>query len=237
MSAEVERNLRGRRRWPWIVGASVLVIAVLAAVVWFLWLPQYRPSLHEGERYGIDVSNHQGTIDWEQVAADNIDFTYIKATEGGDHTDASFARNWRAADRAGLERGAYHFFTLCTPGLDQARHFLSVVREDPGSLPPAVDLELAGNCRARPSASAVRKELTTFVGLVERTTRQPMLLYIGDDFERRYPVREQLSRSLWHLRVLRRPNVERWLVWQVMGFAHVEGVGGHVDLDVMAARR
>jgi lysozyme len=233
MEAEVERKAHGRRRWPWIALVSLLVFAVLAAVVWFVWLPQYRPALKGGEHYGIDVSHHQGSIDWTRVAADDIDFAYIKATEGRDHTDTSFARNWSAAGEAGLDRGAYHFFTLCTDGAQQARHFLSVVPGDAGALPPAVDLELAGNCRARPSAKVVRAELTTFIRVVERRTGQ-MLLYVGDDFEHRYRVRERLHRPLWHLRVLRRPNVDHWLVWQVMGFAHVEGVTGRVDLDVMA---
>ena len=60
-----------------------------------------------------------------------------------------------------------------------------------------------------------------------------MLLYVGDDFERRYPVRAQLDRPLWHFRFLRRPNVDGWVVWQVTGFADIEGIDGGVDLDVM----
>ncbi len=221
-----------RRRWPWIAGAVLTVTAGVAAGLRFVWLPEYRPALRAGERYGIDVSNHQGAIDWDRVAGDDIDFAYAKATEGGDFTDARFAANWAAAGDAGLERGAYHFFTLCTPGDAQARHFLSVVPDDADALAPAVDLELAGNCRDRPDNATVQRELAAFLALVEEATGHEVILYVGDDFEGRYPVRRQLDRPIWHPRFLRRPNVDRWVIWQVMGFAHVDGIDGSVDLDI-----
>ena len=72
---------------------------------------------------GIDVSHHQGDIDWHIVKAAGVDFAFIKASEGGDYRDREFARNWEEAGRAGIARGAYHFFTFCTAGLDQAHNF------------------------------------------------------------------------------------------------------------------
>lgn len=212
-----------RRRWPWVVVAAVPALVGVAAFVWFVWLPQYRPSLREGERYGIDVSHHQGEIDWQRVADDDISFAYIKATEGGDWTDVRFVENWEGAGAAGLERGAYHFFTLCAPGDAQARQFLSILPEDDDALPPAVDLELAGNCSARPNNADVQRELDVFLRSVEEATGLTMVVYAGDDFEGRYPVREQLDRPLWHRRILRRPTVAGWVIWQVMGHAHVRG--------------
>lgn len=216
-----------------MVAVGVLVAAGAGAVGWFVWLPEYRPALRPGERYGIDVSHHQGEIDWRRVAGDGIEFAYVKATEGGDFTDRRFEANWRGAAAAGLDRGAYHFFTLCRPGAVQARHFLEVVPVDPDALAPAVDLELAGNCSARPPRATVLREVRTFLSIVEDAVGRPALLYVGDDFERRYQARQVLGRPLWHLRFLRRPDVDGWVVWQVMGFAHVDGVDGDVDLDVM----
>ena len=215
----------------------VVALGGVAAVLWFVWMPEYRPALRAGERYGVDVSAHQGDIDWPQVAADDIEFAYIKATEGGTHTDVRFQENWDGAARAGLDRGAYHFFTLCTPGAVQARHFLSVVPQTVDGLPPAVDLELEGNCKRRPADDRVRSEVDAFVAIVEDATGQQVLVYLGDEFERRYPTRERLARPLWHPRFLRRPDVRGWLVWQVSGFAHVDGVHGDVDLDVMRRSR
>jgi lysozyme len=210
----------------------LVVVSAVTAWGWFVWLPGYRPSLQEGERYGIDVSSHQGRIEWERVALDDISFAYIKATEGGDFVDSRFIENWTGARAAGLARGAYHFFTLCASGEEQAQNFLRVVPDSPDALPPAVDLELAGNCGARPDRAAIDRELRAFLALVDRATGHDVVLYVGDDFEGRYPVRASMDRPLWVRRSLRRPRVAGWVIWQVSGFARVDGVRGRVDLDV-----
>jgi len=157
---------------------------------------------------------------------------YVKASEGGDFVDRRFGENWRAAGEAGLDRGAYHFFSLCTPGLVQARNFLAVASPDPVALAPAVDLELAGNCGERPDAAVVHTELDAFLRQVEDAWRTEVVLYVGDDFEARYGVRRGVVRPLWHRRFLLRPDVDDWQIWQVHGYAHVDGVSGRVDLDL-----
>jgi lysozyme len=221
------------RRWLVVAAATLAVLVVAAAVGRYVWLPTYRPGIHSGERYGIDVSNHQGGIDWNAVRRDGIRFAYIKATEGGDFTDAYFAANWAGAAAAGVDRGAYHYFTLCTPGATQAANFLRALPPDGhGELAPAVDLELAGNCRQRPDRAMVDRELTTFLSLVEAQTHMPTVLYVGEDFAERYPATSLLHRPRWRLRFLRRPHGD-WVAWQVDGLAHVNGIHGKVDLDVL----
>jgi lysozyme len=223
-----------RRWWPYVVGGLVVTPALLvSAIGWFWWLPQYRPALRDGERYGVDVAHHQGNIDWDQVAGDDIAFAYIKATEGGDHLDRSFAANWEGAAAAGLDRGAYHFFTLCRSGRDQAEHFLATVPDDPSALPPALDLELAGNCADRPSREWVEREVGIFAEMVEEPTGQPVVLYVGADFEGRYHLRDELDRPFWHRRILLRPDVPGWWIWQFTARASVDGIDGAVDLNVM----
>ena len=222
---------------PWRRRLSIGLVLTLAAawLGWYRWLPEYRPSLRAGERYGIDVAHHQGTIDWQRVARDGIAVAYIKATEGGDLIDPSFIANWRGADDAGIVRGAYHFFTLCRTGVDQARFFVDTVNgagADPSAMAPAVDLELAGNCGKRPTGAALRAELTAYLKLVEAAAGKSAVLYIGRDFEARYHVRRWLARYQWRPRFLRRPDVDGWYVWQVDGLAHVKGIKGPVDLDV-----
>lgn len=211
----------------------VVVVVLLVGAAGALWFTNWRPALDVGERYGIDVSHHQGTIDWPAVAGDGITFAYVKASEGGDWVDEDFAESWAGARKAGLDRGAYHFFSLCTPGAAQARHFLAVVPPDEHALAPAVDLELAGNCAERPAPDAVRTELVAFLRLVEDAWKVPVLLYVGDDFEDVYPVRADLGRPLWERRFFFRPDIAGWHIWQLHGFANVAGVNGRVDLDIM----
>ena len=224
------------RRLVVALTVAVVVISLLGATVWFVFLPNWRPPLRAGEQFGIDVSSHQGSIQWPRVAADDIRFAYIKATEGSDFTDQKFADNWRGAGAAGLRRGAYHYFTLCTPGADQAANFLRIAPPDARALPPAVNLELVGNCASRPSRAELERELAAFIGRIELAWHVPVMPYVGDEWERMYPSRNRLARRLWQLRVLRRPHQAQWVVWQVHGLAHIEGIKGRVDLDVMRKR-
>lgn len=210
----------------------VIILGVIAGFVWWGWLPHYRPGLQAGESYGIDVSNHQGAVDWESVAGDNIDFVYIKATEGGDFVDDWFARNWSGARAAGLDTGAYHFFTLCRSGAEQADNFLTTVPTEQTQLPASLDLELAGNCAERPSAEWVHQEVLLWINRVHRATGQEVLLYVGPRFDEMYDITETFSEPTWHRQLWRRPGDDRWQVWQLSYRSSVDGVDGGVDLNV-----
>ncbi len=218
------------------LGAVLILVGGAASAWWFHWIPNWRPPLRNGEIYGIDVSAHQEAIDWEAVAGDDMEFAYIKATEGGDFVDNRFEVNWRDAGEAELQRGAYHFFTLCTPGRAQAQNFLRVARPDPDALAPAVDLELAGNCSARPPQDDVMKELDVFLEQVEQRWERETVLYVGNDWREAYPLGERESRPLWLRRFLLRPSAA-WAIWQLHGYASVHGIEGGVDLNVMRGDR
>lgn len=221
-----------RRRRAWIaLGACGVVIIVAVAAGWFFWLPAFRPALLAGEAYGIDVSAYHGRIDWQQVAGQHVSFAYIKASEGGDFVDRRFTANWSGASRAGVPHGAYHFFSLCTPGLAQARNFLRVVPVQPGELAPALDLELSGNCSRRPARRAIETQLKDYLQAVQRAMRQAVVIYLGDDFARYYHLPMLYRHPLWLRSILRRPP-PGWTIWQVDGYAHIPGISGDVDLDV-----
>jgi lysozyme len=146
---------------------------------------------------GIDVSHHQGVVDWGKVAKSDVAFAILKATEG-DYVDETFARNLVGAHAAGLVVGAYHFFTLCRPGADQAANFLKVVPRDRAMFPPAVDIEFVGNCGAPPAVADLQRELTAFP--VEAAFRRPAIIYVIDAAAAQYqaaiPNRPRWVRSL-----------------------------------------
>ena len=218
------------RRRTTVAGiAAVLALSVAAG---FAWRPHDRPPLRLGGLRGIDVSHYQGAINWSDVASGGISFAYIKATEGTNFVDPRFAQNWAGAEAAGLRRGAYHFFTLCSPGPDQATNFLNTVPVESDSLPPALDLELSGNCSARPPASSVEAEIGAYLQAVEAATGQQVVIYVRDDFEKRYPVRDWFPRPQWRSGPHRRSTNADWAIWQ-LGSGPVSGISGHVDLDVM----
>lgn len=189
-------------------------------------------GLQDGEVLGIDVSSHQQGIDWKQVRGAGISFAYIKATEGSGHVDERFTANWRGARKAGVARGAYHYFTLCSTGEEQAIDFLNAVPPDETDLPPALDLELDGSCAARPDAAAVDHEVDAFVAAVEKGWGRRVVVYSSWDWRNAYPLPEETGRPQWLMQSAARPD-DAWDIWQVRFDARVPGIDHDVDLDVM----
>ena len=98
------------------------------------WPRAQAPTDHDV--HGVDVSRFQGEIDWTRAANSGVEFAFIKATEGGDRVDPKFKDNWRATRRAGIPRGAYHFYYFCRPAKDQAEWFIKNVPAECGSPAP-----------------------------------------------------------------------------------------------------
>ncbi len=61
---------------------------------------------------GVDISSYQEDVDFTALRSEGIEFAFIKATEGAEHTDTSFASKWSEAEAAGLTTGAYLFFSF-----------------------------------------------------------------------------------------------------------------------------
>jgi len=184
---------------------------------------------------GVDVSHHQGEIDWRRVHGDRIDFAYLKATEGSSFTDPRFATNTREARQAGLRVGGYHYFTLCSPGTPQAEHFVSVLEGAPArTMPPAIDLELLGNCADPPPREDLLAEVRAFIDVVEQRTGQRVVVYAYPEFEDRFQVREVLDRRLWVRRIGDTPPAGDWWLWQRDDQAEIAGIDAPADLNLLA---
>ena len=127
---------------------------------------------------GIDISHHNGDIDFERVRAAGNAFVFAKATQDTEFVDPMFVTNMMRARQAGLAAGGYHFFDYSLDGRDQADHFidrLELAGALDGALPPVVDVE----CWA-PIGSSIHAvsaaRLRDFVARVyERTGRLPII--------------------------------------------------------------
>jgi lysozyme len=182
---------------------------------------------------GVDVSNHQGAIDWRALAADDVHFVYIKASEGGDFVDQRFAENWQAALAAGLYVGGYHFFTLCRSGVDQARHFAAVLPDDgPRVMPPAVDLEHMGPCRKGPTIENVEAEVQAFLAAMEQFYGARPILYTTREFHDAH-ITALRGERYWLRSLFRKPDFREndWIIWQHHNRGSKRGVPGPIDLN------
>lgn len=231
-----------RLRIVLFVGLGVLAVLGLAgAGVWTGVLHLPYPSRDEFPVRGVDVSNHQGSVDWSWVKAAGFAFAYVKASEGRTFTDPYFATLSEGARRAGLKVGAYHYFTFCSDGAAQAERFLAASGgRVPGDLPPVVDLEYGGNCSRRPAPEEFDREYAAFDAKVTAAFGRPPVLYTTSDFAARYLDGAQrrgsrlAGRRLWVRETLGRASgrCERWAFWQYSDRGRVDGIDGPVDLDV-----
>ena len=180
---------------------------------------------------GIDLSHHNGPVDWGRLGTAPLDFVYLKATEGTDHTDPRFQENWQAATRLGWQVGAYHFYLLCRKGAPQAENFIRQVEVRAGTLPPAVDLEHAHNCTARGGRDAALSELRVFLGALEAEYGAVPVIYTTPAFHSECLAGEGFeAHPLW-IRSLDGKPQGPYAIWQYSMKGKVTGVEGPVDLN------
>jgi lysozyme len=188
--------------------------------------------------HGVDVSRWQGDIDWPRLRAHGANFAYIKATDGGDHLDPMFKKNWRAADEAGLRRGAYHFFYWCRTGGEQADWFIRNVPKVANALPPVIDVEWNGEsrCRKRPSRERVLEKMQVFMDKLEAHYGQRPVIYTAPDFYEDNLQGAFPNHHFWLRAVAQHPRKvypgRKWVFWQYSGSGLSKGVSGRIDLNV-----
>ncbi len=186
--------------------------------------------------HGIDVSHHQGRIDWQEVAAMNIHgidigFCFIKASEGTSFTDNRFAHNWRNAKKAGIPRGAFHYFTAGIDGTLQAKKFLNTVSFEKGDLVPVVDIEEANGL----GRAALVRSLSDWLELVEQRCGKKPIIYTGADFYAKYLEGDFDDYPIWvaHYFAPLGPRISRdWHFWQHSERGRVNGIATRVDFNV-----
>ncbi|MEZ4322374.1 MAG: GH25 family lysozyme [Myxococcota bacterium] len=194
--------------------------------------PPVRPPAQYGVR-GIDVSHHQGWVDWPRVAESReVSFVFVKATEGTTHVDRRFHRNWAGAREAGLRVGAYHYFSLCRTGADQAAHFIATVPRVPDGLPPVVDIEADRRCNRDDRLARTGVEVAAWVDAVQAHFGVRPLVYASSSFERTHLAPAGIGGPLWLAAYTRSPRNRGWTFWQYTDRGRVPGIRGPVDGNV-----
>lgn len=229
---------RFRYRWRPVVGtvAGVLLALGVAGLVAWLFFIWWRPSTDDFPQQGVDVSDAQGAIDWPVVRAGGAQFAYLRATYGATGRDAMFAQHWRGVYEAGLRRGAYLTYSLCQLAIDQANNFNTVVPHDADALPPAVFVDFAPDCAARPERDVVIGEIARLMSLIENHTGKPALLKISPAFEARYRLSAAIPRPIWEISNFFPPEyaARPWRLWQANDRRRIDGAEQPVHWTVVA---
>ncbi|MFT3979441.1 MAG: GH25 family lysozyme [Ferruginibacter sp.] len=224
----------------------IAIAALICSVAFFSWYLR-RPSFVHYPAFGIpiptnysihgiDVSRYQKTIGWKlvkemEIDGINIDFVFIKATEGLGGVDPQFARNWLQAGKQELHRGAYHFFVAGKSGKTQAQNFIKTVRLQPGDLPPVLDIEETYGVKKE----LLQQQLQEWIDIIEKSYSIRPIIYTNVSFYEKYLAGKFDSYPLWiaHYQQQDKPRINRqWHFWQHSETGHVNGIDTYVDFNV-----
>ena len=220
-------------------GITILLTALLLAGGSYAGLSLYgryfgeapEPSEEAYPVRGIDLSAHNGAVDFEELSSQGVSFAYIKATEGTDFADRYFLDNARLAGRSGIACGAYHFFRFDTDGELQAINFLWALRGRHFDLVPAIDIEEWGNPDGHATARIVER-LRIMITYLEAHGVHPML-YTNKDGYYRFIRGNFDSYPLW-ICSFSDPPLEGnapWTLWQYSHRGRIDGIPSTVDLN------
>jgi lysozyme len=234
-SMQLPKSLITKKLIPIAILTTLLGGIGLGTGFYFGLIRIHEPDRQQYPVRGIDISAFQKQIDWSKLDRNEVDFIFMKATEGGDFKDPNFPDNWRNAGQSKLNRGAYHFFTFCKPGKIQAQNFISSVPVETNTLPPIIDLEFIGNCKVRPSVATLKQELQDYITEVQKTYKQTPILYTTQEFYDAYLQKEFSSNPIWISNFYSQPHLadgRQWAFWQYTERGRVAGVPTLVDRNV-----
>ena len=190
------------------------------------------PARNPEARYdGIDISSHQGTIDWEKVSSDkDIRFVYIKATEGSTYRSPHYPDNITNARRSGLLVGSYHYLTTTSSIERQFKNFSTFALRSIQDLIPMLDVELRGDW----SRSQLIDSVAKFCRLTEQHYGVKPMIYSTMGF---YNKNLTPHFNKYHLYIGRYSNMEpeinwdgEYTIWQYSESGIIPGIDAYVDL-------
>ena len=229
----------------WMLGIVVaifyswVIYANLVEPFGFRWRALYGdPNYPEGyEIHGIDISHHQGKIEWTKlrnamINRTSLKFVMVKATEGSDYIDENFYENFSHVRELGIIRGAYHFWSNLSTAREQAYFFLDKVKLEEGDLPPVLDVE---NMPSNMSVEEFQMEILAWLHIVEDRYHVKPIIYTYYKFKETYLGDSRFDDyPYWiaHYYVSQVQYQGKWKFWQHTDVGRLPGIRGYVDLDI-----
>lgn len=199
-----------------------------------IYSPQILKDESEVNLKGIDVSWAQGNIDWKAVSQSGIDFAYIRVGRGdidgnGPKADKYFLQNISEANKYGIDVGVYFYSYALTEedAREEARLTIDLIKNFTVSYPVVYDLE---EWMDRSNLADIAK---AYMDTIIDAGYFPML------YSYRYGIDGHFSKeftdtyALWVAQRNTRPETEYdYYIWQYSFTGEVDGIKGHVDLDI-----
>ena len=219
-----------------LTGAAAVLLACIAALVFAALVPARAIPPSGGRQYrGIDISEFQGEIDFEEVRRSGIEAVYIRVG-AGEYTDEYFAENYERAKAAGLKIGFYHYVTARSvdEGRRQARFFASLAAGREPDMRLAMDFEYFGSL----SVSQINAISEAYLDELTALTKREAVIYSDLSNARNIFSRALAEKyPLWAAQYgADEPSANgKWREWvgsQYTDEGRVGGIYGNVDRNI-----
>lgn len=219
-----------------LTGAAAVLLACIAALVFAALVPARAIPPSGGRQYrGIDISEFQGEIDFEEVRRSGIEAVYIRVG-AGEYTDEYFAENYERAKAAGLKIGFYHYVTARSvdEGRRQARFFASLAAGREPDMRLAMDFEYFGSL----SVSQINAISEAYLDELTALTRREAVIYSDLSNARNIFSRALAEKyPLWAAQYgADEPSANgkwrEWVGFQYTNEGRVDGIYGNVDRNI-----
>ncbi len=201
------------------------------------------PEEQPVNKTGIDVSETQGAIDWNAVAASDVKFAFIRlgyrgSSEGKIYADETYKDNLTGAKAAGIERGAYFYSQAITPeeAVEEARYVIDALAGEELDYPVAFDYEIV-NPFGFSRISAVTPDMATriaraFCTEIERAGFDAIIYGNGYDLEH-LGVDVLKTWPIWYAEYSEDPSYQgEFAIWQYSCTGRVDGINMDVDMNL-----
>ena len=219
-----------------LTGAAAGLLACIAALVFAALVPARAIPPSGGRQYrGIDISEFQGEIDFEEVRRSGIEAVYIRVG-AGEYTDEYFAENYERAKAAGLKIGFYHYVTARSveEGRRQARFFASLAAGREPDMRLAMDFEYFGSL----SVSQINAISEAYLDELTALTKREAVIYSDLSNARNIFSRALAEKyPLWAAQYgADEPSANgkwrEWVGFQYTDEGRVDGIYGNVDRNI-----
>lgn len=184
---------------------------------------------------GIDVSKHNGTIDWAKVKAAGVQFAMLRAGYGryDNQKDEQFEANYKGATAAGIPVGAYHYSyaTTAEQAKQEAEVFLGWIKGKNLTYPVAFDIE--NKKQANLGVSVISDIIRAFCETVEAAGYYVVVYANKDWLTNRIDADCKSRYDIWLAQWTSKPTYTgSYGMWQYTSDGAVDGIAGRVDMNI-----
>ena len=191
---------------------------------------------------GIDVSRHQGDIEWDKVAASGVEFAIIRLgyrgySEGVLQLDPSFEANITGALMNDIDVGVYFWTQAQTEeeAMEEAQFILDSIKPYKITWPVVIDIEEGSSGdRTRHLTAAQRTDcVVAFCETIRKAGHTPMLYSNIRWFMDELELERLMDYDIWFAQYYNRPFFPyAFQMWQYTSSGKVNGIEGNVDLNL-----